>query len=283
MSDMNGGDSTYQVEASRDEDLEVERGPAASSNRSGSDARETQHVSATEQAAVLRSASPGQELGILSSSSLPNLSCSPRDASCVSISTIADPRKDPSLSRQVREYMSQLVASGMRAERAAHIIQQWSGGGGVERVDLARLRRHFMTATLLPTLQQRLPSAVWSASATRHSLDSFLVLSAAAAGSADATGAGGRPTSASGRFDAVTELGLSAEEAAAAAVAYSRYGDSSRGGRIGDYELRRLLQEAGFPSLSPTELSLVLLLHDPDKKSWLSFRDWATWWAAAAA
>lgn len=81
--------------ASRDEDLEVERGPAASSNRSGSDARETQHVSATEQAAVLRSASPGQELGILSSSSLPNLSCSPRDASCVSISTIADPRKDP--------------------------------------------------------------------------------------------------------------------------------------------------------------------------------------------
>ena len=29
---------------------------------------------------------------------------------------------------------------------------------GVERVDLARLRRHFMTATLLPTLQQRLPS-----------------------------------------------------------------------------------------------------------------------------
>ena len=56
------------------------------------------------------------------------------------------------------------------------------------------------------------------------SLDSFLVLSAAAAGSADATGAGGRPTSASGRFDAVTELGLSAEEAAAAAVAYSRCG-----------------------------------------------------------
>ncbi|KAG2429631.1 hypothetical protein HXX76_010862 [Chlamydomonas incerta] len=318
--------------------------------------------------------------------------------------------------------MSQLVLSGMSAERAAHIIQQWSGGGGAARVDLSKLRRHFLLATLLPTLQQRLPSALvdicltsasfWSlgllptadesllhpalrgalvainllllvhfascslrttgrvirignaavsfskqaelvllalqaladghgaliaaaqgsplaavlaadsdvdldsvmaasAAAMAHakaaaagapaaaavtaaapaaasspqsalsSLDSFLVLAAAAAGSAAATGAGGRATSASGGFDAVADLGLSADEAAAAAAAYSRYGDSGRGGRIGDYELRRLLQEAGAPGLSPTELSLVLLLHDPDKKGWLSFRDWATWWAGA--
>ncbi|KAG2429669.1 hypothetical protein HYH02_014007 [Chlamydomonas schloesseri] len=412
--------------ASRDEDLEVERPPPASSSRGAREQHAPDPAAASVPAA--RIAASGQELGILSSSSLPNLSCSTRDASCVSIRSIADPREDPSLSRQVRDYMAQLVAGGMRAERAAHIIARWSGGGGAGAVDLTKLRRHFMLATLLPTLQQRLPSALidicltsasfWSlgllptadesllhpalrgalvavnllllvhfascslrttgrvirignaavtfskqaelvllalqgladghgaiiaaaqgsplaavlaaadadvdldrvmaasAAAMAHakaggggaaagpaaaaprmapaaaaaaspppsalsSLDSFLVLAAAAAGSPAARGAGGRPTSASGGFDAVAELGLSPEEAAAAAAAYSRYGDSSRSGRIGDYELRRLLQEAGSPSLSPAELSLVLLLHDPDKKGWLGFRDWATWWAGA--
>ncbi|GFR40386.1 hypothetical protein Agub_g936, partial [Astrephomene gubernaculifera] len=98
---------------------------------------------------------------------------------------------------------------------------------------------------------------------------------ASGSGVKQGSGAGG---GASG-FDPVAELGMTAEEAAAAAAMFARYGDMSRGsGRIGEYEFRRLLQAAGAPALPPCELTLALLLHDGDKKGWLSFRDWVTWW-----
>ncbi|KXZ45092.1 hypothetical protein GPECTOR_58g541 [Gonium pectorale] len=292
---------------------------------------------------------------------------------------------------RVRDYMEQLLGSGMTAERAQQVIAQWSGGGGIEMVDLVKLRRHFLMSTLLPVLQQRLPHALidvaltslsfWSlgllpaadeqllhpalrgalvavnllllaladghgnlmraaqgspvaaalaevdvervmaaaAAAIRHakrtaaaataaaatpaaaesaarasgggslasalsSLDSFLVLQQAASGATSGgagSGYGKYSTSggATAAFDAVAELGMTPDEAAAVAAMYARFGDSSRGGRIGDYEFRRLLQEAGFPPLTESERALALLLADPDKKGWLSFRDWATWWA----
>ncbi|KAG2488497.1 hypothetical protein HYH03_013000 [Edaphochlamys debaryana] len=350
---------------------------------------------------------------------LPNLACDPRNpGACVSVASIEDPRLDPSHARTVREYMEQLVESGMSEQRAAAVIAHWSAGGGISGVDLTKLRLHFLASTLLPVLKERLPQALtdvalasalfWSlsllpaaddsllhpslrgalvalnllalvataskglrtvgrvfriggaavtfsqhaelvllalqaladghgrliraargspaaatlaevepdrvlgaaAAAMRHarrqavsasspsstptsapsssepstrarsasalsSLDSMLVLQQAAAGGA------GRG-SAAASFDAVGELGLSSAEAADAAAMYARYGDSMRGGRMGEYELRKLLQEAGYARLSPAELSLALLLVDPDRKGWLSFRDWAVWWAAEA-
>ncbi len=43
----------------------------------------------------------------------------------------------------------------------------------------------------------------------------------------------------------------------------------------------RPAQDAGaaLTPLSDAELSLALLLRDGGRKGWLSFRDWAHWWA----
>jgi hypothetical protein len=42
----------------------------------------------------------------------------------------------------------------------------------------------------------------------------------------------------------------------------------------------RCMQEADLPSLSEGERVLLLRLHDSERRGWLSFRDWAVWWAA---
>jgi hypothetical protein len=62
------------------------------------------------------------------------------------------------LSRRYLEYLEQLVASGCDEARARSVIQQWSGGKGIQAVDLRLLRRHFMLSTLLPVLRERMPS-----------------------------------------------------------------------------------------------------------------------------
>ncbi|GLC69770.1 hypothetical protein PLESTF_000878900 [Pleodorina starrii] len=427
---------------------------------------------------------------------LPNLSCSSSESvSCTNIHGIDDPCEDDSLDIKIFQYMVELVRSGTTEERAAEVISQWSGGGGVEAVDLRKLRAYFMKTTFGEVARQHAPPAVlpvtltclsyWSlgllpgtdeavlppavrgalvaanllllvyfasgslrstgrlfrvgraalefsgraelvllamrdlasghgaviqaalgastgaatpaatrgtntsgsgasagsaavaAAAQRHAsrrrvLEAStaamrhvkLQAAAAAAAARVATsmdtsslppsGSFAKPTAGpplpslsstapssspweepqlppsplpppappasmsttplssldsylvlreaeqlAGGFDAaVSELGLAAEEAAVVAAMYARYGDSSRGGRFGDYELRRLLQEAGLPALSQEERRLVLMLHSLDKgtgaeagvpglaagrgrgKGWLTFAEWAGWWAA---
>ncbi|GFR40385.1 hypothetical protein Agub_g935, partial [Astrephomene gubernaculifera] len=103
-------------------------------------------------------------------SDLPNLACDLRNPSeCLNISSIEDPRLDPSMSRLVRDYVEQLVGSGVSQQRAAQVIREWSDGGGLTRVDLRKLRRHFLWATLLPVLRTRMPEAVLDLSLTAAS------------------------------------------------------------------------------------------------------------------
>ncbi|EFJ44278.1 hypothetical protein VOLCADRAFT_118834 [Volvox carteri f. nagariensis] len=85
---------------------------------------------------------------------LPNLSCdSLGSTSCLNILGVDDPCLDDSLDLKIYEYMVELVRSGTTQERAAEVISQWSGGGGVEAVDVNKLRSYFMRTTLEQVIQ----------------------------------------------------------------------------------------------------------------------------------